>query len=87
MNYGELVPDADKSDFKEANAESIGLDLYAAEAYTRLLQSSKASNIVHAVSADDSSRDGEDAENIMIRDDELSQMFGKGDFVKLYVVG
>ena len=33
------------------------------------------------------SSEGDDADNIMITDDRLSQMFGKGDFQKLNVIG
>lgn len=63
----------------------IDLSLELALAYTNQVSQAKSVNRVQQHSKE--SHEGEDEQNIKICDEELSQMFGKGDFSRLKVVG
>ena len=70
-NYRELV------DAKEESSISLKMDLADAEQYIELLKQSKN---MREGSPNKKIENDDDADNIQICDDELSQMFGKGDF-------
>ena len=67
----------------EVSSTPIHLSLQEAVDYTSFV----ASQIPDKAASGGVGADDEDADNILICDDQLSQMFGKGDFCKLRVIG
>lgn len=70
-NYRELV------DAKEESSITLKMDLADSTQYIEAL---KQTTSVREGSPEKKIENDDDAENIQICDDELSQMFGKGDF-------
>ena len=78
----------DLDETKNVNSESIKLSLDTAFQYTEVACNQNFARINQAgLRSNFKTSAGEDAKNILISDDQLSQMFGKGDFCKLNVVG
>ena len=70
----------------DSDIMTVKLRLQDAVAYTKLIRKAKAVKKINAIKSAESS-DADDYDNIKICDQELSQMFGKGDFSMLEVIG
>ena len=83
------MPTEDQDKAKNVNSISISLSLDEARQYSENVKNGTSGKSTGSKKRSNSKlrRQGEDAQNILIADDKLSQMFGKGDFNKLTVIG
>ena len=83
------VATEDQDKAKNVNSISISLSLDEARQYAENAKNGASGKSTASKKRSNSKlrRQGEDAQNILIADDKLIQMFGKGDFNKLTVIG